>query len=34
MNNENFLDEYYSELKKKFSLGKTIADYGRVYQSC
>ena len=42
MDNENSIDENYSELKKKlFSLWKTISDYqrtcfadGRVYKSC
>ena len=32
MDNENSLDESYSELKKMFSLWKTISDCGRVYQ--
>ena len=34
MDNENYLDQNYSVLKKIFSLGKTISGYGRVYQPC
>ena len=32
MDNENSPDENYSELKKTFSLWKTLSGYGRVYQ--
>ena len=41
MDNENSIDENYSELKKTFSLWKTISGYqgtcfadGRVYKPC
>ena len=33
MDNENSLDEKYSELKKCSFCGKKL-DYGRVYQPC
>ena len=32
MDNENSIDENYSELKKMFSFWKKISGYGRVYQ--
>ena len=34
MFNENYPDENYSELKKMFSLGKTILGYEKVYHAC
>ena len=34
MDNENYLDENYSELKKIFSLWKTISGYEKYYQAC
>ena len=34
MDNENSIDENYSELKIMFSLWKTISDFERFYKPC